>query len=99
MQVLFATAELQRCFEQYDSAVKQWGQDVGRKYIQRVKLLLAANTLADLAVPRSLHLHPLKGDRAGQHAISLNDRWRLIFTYSKEDGTARIEEVTNHYDD
>jgi len=99
MQVLFATAGLERCFRRFDSAAKKWGPDVARKYVQRVKILLAANTLADLATPRSLHLHPLKADRAGQHAISLNDRWRLIFTYNKEDGTARIEEVTNHYDD
>lgn len=99
MQVTFATTSLRKCFESSDAGVKQWGAEIARKYIQRVNLIVAAKGLTDLATPRSLHLHPLKGDRAGQHAISLNDRWRLIFTHNKEEGTVQIEEVTNHYDD
>ena len=50
-------------------------------------------------MPRSLHFHPLKGQRDGQYAISLNERWRLIFTYDSETETLSIKEVTNHYDD
>ena len=26
-------------------------------------------------------LHPLKGDRVGQHAIAVNDQWRICFRF------------------
>jgi proteic killer suppression protein len=99
MEVEFATPALRKCYERQDAAVRAWGTSIGRKYIQRVKLLMAAKQLSDLSVPRSLRLHPLHGDHEGQHAISLDERWRLIFKYDKEAGTVRIEEVTNHYGD
>lgn len=99
MRVEFATDELLQCFQSYSAATRRWGPDVGRKYILRVNLLLAARTLQDLSAPRSLHLHPLKGARMGQYAININDRWRLIFTYNRDEGAVRIEEVSNHYDD
>ena len=35
--------------------------------------LLAASGLEDLRVPPGNHLEALKGDRAGQHSIRIND--------------------------
>ena len=99
MRISFADESLRRCFDDPSNAVRQWGVEVGRKYLQRVEILLVARTLRDLSVPRSWHFHPLKGQRDGQYAISLNERWRLIFTYDSETETLSIKEVTNHYDD
>jgi plasmid maintenance system killer protein len=99
MEVGFATPALRKSYENQVLAARAWGTNVGRKYIQRVNLLLAARDLSDLQVPRSLHLHPLHGIHEGKLAINLDERWRLIFTYDKEEGTVRIEEVTNHYGD
>lgn len=31
------------------------------------------------------HLYSLKGDRIGQHAISINDQWRICFRFVDED--------------
>ena len=53
----------------------------------RRKLLMphAAKRLMDLSVPRGNRLHPLEGDREGQHSISINDQWRICFVWKEED--------------
>ena len=33
------------------------------------------------------HCHPLTGDRAGQHSVTVNANWRITFTFD-EDGDA-----------
>ena len=49
---------------------------------------------------RHLGLHPLTGDRKGQYAVTLHDRWRLIFTiHGTPPSRVHIEEVTIHYGD
>lgn len=32
-------------------------------------------------------LHPLKGERRGQWAVSLSDNWRVVFRFEGEDAT------------
>lgn len=55
----------------------------------------AAETLADLRVPPGNRLEGLRGDRAGQHSIRVNDQWRICFTWTPA-GTANIE-VTDYH--
>jgi len=45
-----------------------------------------AEQLDDLKVPPGNRLHPLSGNRQGQHAISINDQWRICFRF--ESGSA-----------
>jgi plasmid maintenance system killer protein len=54
-----------------------------------------AERFDDLFTATALHLLP--GDRKGQHAMTLQGRWRLIVTV--EGDTVIVEEVTNHYGD
>ena len=68
------------------------------RYIQRVELLTSEPNLQDLARIRALRLHPLRGDRAGQLALTLSGRWRLILEHI-DDKTVRIREVSPHYGD
>jgi proteic killer suppression protein len=42
-------------------------------------------SLADLCVPPGNRLEALKGDRAGQHSIRINDQWRLCFVWHEGD--------------
>ena len=58
-------------------------------------LLRAARSMEDLWPQRALDLHPLRGDRAGQHALRITGRVRLIVTFS--DTGARIEEVVDYH--
>ena len=86
VHVTFAAGELERAYRESAYGARRWGTAVARKYVQRIHLLLAAEDLRDLAEPASLRLHSLKGEYSGAYAISLGERWRLIFRY---DGRSR----------
>lgn len=68
--------------------------------IQRVALrkltqLSAAAVLDDLRVPPGNRLEPLKGERAGQHSIRINDQWRICFVW--KDGHAHEVEIVDYH--
>ena len=44
-----------------------------------------AAQISDMDIP-GFDLHPLKGDRKGQWAVSISGNWRVTFAY--EDGNA-----------
>jgi proteic killer suppression protein len=58
--------------------------DVARRALRKVEAVHVAHKVSDLKVPPSNRLHALKGDRAGQHSISMNGQWRICFRF--EDG-------------
>ena len=99
VEVSFRTARLRRSYEESARAIRQWGPDVGRKYITRVNLLYAVSDLQAAYSIRSLRLHPLKGARKGELSIYLTGRWRLIVTPGDTEESVIIQEVSNHYDD
>ncbi|MDD1534263.1 MULTISPECIES: type II toxin-antitoxin system RelE/ParE family toxin [unclassified Bradyrhizobium] len=47
----------------------------------RLDRLDAATSLADLAAFPGNRLEALKGDRAGQFSIRINDQWRICFSW------------------
>jgi proteic killer suppression protein len=51
--------------------------------------------LAELAVPPGNHLERLKGDRAGQHSIRINDQYRVCFRWKA--GYADDVEITDYH--
>ena len=51
--------------------------------------------LDDLRVPPGNRLEALKGDRAGQHRIRLNDQFRVCFRWT-DDGAENVEIVDYH---
>lgn len=100
MVVRFATSRLERCYHEIRLAQREWGQKVGRTYIQRINTLWAAKDGRDLFALRALEMHPLKGERRGQHSICLGDRERLIVAFEDDAWTiVRVEEVSKHYGD
>lgn len=63
-----------------------------------VDLLLALNvakSLADLSPLSSVGVHKLKGDRKGQWAMTVNDRWRICFEF--KDGDAHNVEIADYH--
>ena len=96
-EVEFRTNQLQRCFEKSREAERKWGPEVGPRYINRVTLLLEAETLGDLMSLHFLHCHPLTGDREGQYAITLTGQVRLMFHIDEEDGTISVIEVGDYH--
>jgi proteic killer suppression protein len=73
---------------------------VARRYVERIGILYAAETVEDLHRLGLLRSHPLTGNRQGQHALSLTARMRLIVTFrGKTTTVVWIEEVSKHYGD
>jgi toxin HigB-1 len=54
-----------------------------------------AERLSDLRMPLSNQLHPLEGSRLGQHAIRINDQYRVCFRWTDEG--AEDVEVTDYH--
>jgi len=69
-------------------------QAIEKTAIRKLFQLHAARTLYDLRAPGN-SLEALKGDRAGQHSIRINDRYRLCFVW--EDGDADQVEIANYH--
>ena len=55
--------------------------------VARRKLLYlhAAKRLDDLRVPPGNRLEALKGTRAGQYSIRINDQWRICFVWRDQE--------------
>ena len=77
-------------------ASRLFGVPIGRKYLQRLAVLRAADKFAQLYGHRALRLHPLKGDRAGQYSMTLTGNYRLIIKKVEED-TVRIIDVEDYH--
>ncbi|KAB7885199.1 type II toxin-antitoxin system RelE/ParE family toxin [Poseidonibacter ostreae] len=99
MEVNFKTKKLEKQYIQSKEAIKEYGPQVGRKYIQRITILKTAKSFEELYSLPGLKFHPLKGNRKGEFAISLTGFWRLIITNDGEGNfdIAKIEEVSDHY--
>lgn len=100
MEVTFRTRRLEREYREYTKAVKAYGEEIARKYIERINIIKTVKDIEELINLPVLRCHPLKGNRAGQYAIKLTGFYRLIFTL-KGDALeiVHIEEVSKHYGD
>lgn len=62
---------------------------------RKLRQLEIAGRLDDLRVPPGNRLELLKGSRAGQHSIRVNDQWRICFRWT-EAGAEDVEIVDYH---
>lgn len=62
---------------------------------RKLRQLQIAGTLGDLRVPPGNRLEALKGDRAGQHSIRINDQFRVCFRWTAA-GAEDVEIVDYH---
>ncbi len=62
---------------------------------RKLRQLQIAGRLDDLRVPPGNRLEVLKGDRAGQHSIRVNDQFRVCFRWTVA-GAADVEIVDYH---
>lgn len=69
--------------------------EIQNRALDKLKMLNRAKTLDDLRNPPSNRLHELKDDRAGQHSISINKRWRICFVW--KDGNALDVEIVDYH--
>ena len=56
--------------------------DMQRIAVKKLWMIDAAPDIDSLRVPPGNKLEALKGDRAGQFSIRINDQWRIRFKWS-----------------
>ena len=74
---------------------KGFPADLVRAAQRKLLMIGDAVELKDLASPPGNKLHPLKDDREGQHAIRINDQFRICFRWV--DGHAEDVEITDYH--
>jgi len=67
-------------------------ESVARRKLRQLEI---AGRLEDLRVPPGNRLEALKGDRAGQHSIRINDQYRVCFRWTAA-GPEDVEIVDYH---
>lgn len=76
MEIFFLSKDIRKVCEQRRVMGRKLGSASARKLRSRLSDLQAAMNLSEIHTGKP---HPLKGDRAGQFAISLHGACRLVF--------------------
>lgn len=63
--------------------------------MRKLAILNRVIRMEELRVPPQNRLEKLKGDRAGQWSIRINDQWRLCFRFA--DGDATDVEIVDYH--
>jgi proteic killer suppression protein len=64
---------------------------------RRLSILHAATSFQTLSALLGSRLEALKGDRAGQHSIRINEQWRICFVWPDgQAGPGNVEIVDYH---
>jgi proteic killer suppression protein len=74
---------------------KGFPADLAKVARRKLEAVNAAAALSDLRSPPGNRLHALDGNRSGQHAIRINDQFRVCFIW-KDDGPHNVEIVDYH---
>ena len=69
--------------------------EVAKRARRKLEYVDLATSLEDLKVPPGNRLHALSGDRKGQHAVRVNDQWRICFRFV--DGDAYDVEFCDYH--
>ncbi|RFC32909.1 MAG: proteic killer suppression protein [Candidatus Nitrotoga sp. SPKER] len=67
-------------------------QQVARR---KLRMLNNVQRIEDLRIPPNNRLEALKGSRAGQWSIRINEQWRVCFTWA--DGHASRVEICDYH--
>lgn len=89
----FAEKATRKLFE--GGSPKGFPQDVKTRALDKLAQLNASERIEDMAVPPGNKLKALGGDRKGQHAVRINEQFRLCFVW--EDGDAREVEIVDYH--
>jgi proteic killer suppression protein len=91
--ISFACAETERIFRGERS--RRLPPEIQNTARRKLEFLHRAPLLRDLQSPPGNRLEALKGRRAGQHSIRINDQWRICFVW--RDGNAERVEITDYH--
>ena len=89
----FANSQTERLFQR--QPVRRLSAAVQRIALRKLFYLDAAEQLADLRLPPGNQLEKLRGNRAGQYSIRINDQWLICYRW--RDGDAHDVEITDYH--
>jgi len=98
VDIEFATGRLAAAAQSLSESSRLFGAPIGRKYLQRLAIMRSVDKFSELYGHRSLRLHPLRGNRVGQFAMTLTGNYRLIIERISEDAV-RIISVEDYHGD
>lgn len=85
MRIQFGDEEMRRLYEDPGYRPRRFHADLIKAYRKKVTLLYSVSSQLELRQHKALRLEQLRGDRAGQHSIRLNDQFRLMLTFQRDD--------------
>ena len=68
--------------ELYETGVTRRFASIARVALRKLDMLAAATMVETLRVPPGNRLEQLRGNRAGQWSVRINDQWRVCFSWS-----------------
>jgi proteic killer suppression protein len=89
----FADRDTERLFGR--EPVRRFPANLQRTMLRKLVAVDAGEQLEVLSVPPGNRLEKLKGDRAGQHSIRVNDQWRVCFRW--KDGNAYDVSIVDYH--
>jgi proteic killer suppression protein len=92
--ISFADLETEAFFREGRRPKAAW-QNITNVAARKLDMVNAATRLNDLKFPPRNFLEALKGNRAGQHSIRINDQWRICFIWT-DAGPTHVEIVDYH---
>jgi len=89
----FKSKEAEKIFQgRYSRRIPK---NIQRLAARKLEMLAAATEIKSLRIPPSNRLEKLKGCRAGQHSIRINDQWRICFKWKA--GDAHDVEIVDYH--
>jgi toxin HigB-1 len=89
----FADKETEKIFT--GKASRKLPSDIQQTARRKLLYLDEADNVLDLRAPPGNRLEALKGKRAGQYSIRINDQWRICFKWQKNH--AYDVEITDYH--
>jgi len=89
----FKNIETERVYRREGSG--KLPRDIQQVSLRKLRMINNAKNLNDLRIPPANRLEKLRGDRAGQYSIRINDQWRICFTW--QEGDAHDVEITDYH--
>lgn len=89
----FADKDTERVWRR--ERTRRLDQATQRAALRKLLILDASETLEDASIPPGNRLEKLRGSRAGQYSIRVNQQWRICFRWTAA-GPEELEIVDYH---
>jgi proteic killer suppression protein len=89
----FADTETEKIYNRRRS--RKLPGDIQHRARRKLLMIKRARDINDLRVPPGNRLEALKGGRAGQYSVRVNNQWRICFRW--EAGDAYEVEITDYH--